>query len=165
MITVRHERAEDQIGIQEVDTAATATLRRTYLPNQRALTDKARISIHLRRLVAIIEGRIVGTVQYCVENEAVRVIGLGVHPEFRRRGVARSMIQSIEEIGAKGEVSWLYLHTIKETGNVETFKRLGFTVISEQEDEFSESVRFEKLTGVEMAKRISLQIVHTANVI
>jgi len=155
MITVRPEKEDDQSGIQETDAAATATLRLIYRPNQRALANKARISTRLQRLVAVIDGRIVGTVQYHVEKQAVNVIGLGVHKDFRRRGVARSLIQSLTEIGRREKAIRLQLHTVKQTGNVEIFERLRFSGIAERKDDFSESDRFDKLIDVEMIKKLT----------
>jgi ribosomal protein S18 acetylase RimI-like enzyme len=154
MITIRPDRPEDQPDIQAVEAAATATLRQTYRPNQRALANKARLGRQLRRIVAIVEGHVIGTVQYYMENRSVRVIGLGVHPDFRRRGVARALLGFLEEIGKKEGATHLHLYTVKQTGNVEVFEHLGFTVIAEREDEYSESNRYQKLIDVEMEKRL-----------
>jgi ribosomal protein S18 acetylase RimI-like enzyme len=154
MIVVRPEGPDDGPGIQAVDAAATATLRQTYRPNQRALANRARLTAHLSRLVATVDDRVVGTVQYYVEHESVSIIGLGVHPGFRRRGIASELILSLEEIGRREGGMRLHLHTVKETGNVEVFRHLGFIVIAEHEDEFSESDTYERLTDVEMEKRL-----------
>lgn len=154
MVTVRPDKPSDQPDIQAVDAAATATLRQTYRPNQRALINKVRLDTHLRRIVATIEDRVVGTVRYSVDNQSVRVIGLGIHPDFRRQGIARELLRSLEEIGKGERAIRLHLHTVKQTGNVDVFKRLGFTVIAEREDEFAESDRYQKLIDVEMEKQI-----------
>lgn len=155
MIIVRPENIDDQLGIQAVDAAAAATLRPIYRPNPKALVNKAQVRAHLHRLVAIIDGHVVGTVQYQVADQSVRIMGLGVHPDFRRRGVARHLLQFLKEIGKQEKATRLQLHTIQQTGNVEVFKRLGFTVIAEGEDEFAESDRFEKLIDVEMEMQLS----------
>lgn len=150
MITVRPERVEDQTEIQNVRASATATLRQIYRPNQRAIENKTRISTRLQKLVAIIDGRVVGTVQYYLESQSVWLIGIGVHTEYRQKGVARSLICHLEKIGLREKATQLKLHTVKETGNVDIFRRLGFTVVAEREDDFFESDRFDKLTDVEM---------------
>lgn len=85
MITVRQEELEDQEGIETVRAAATAKHRETYRPGQEALVNKARIRVSLKRLVAVDNGLVVGTVQYSIENEFVRVIGLGVPPDRREK--------------------------------------------------------------------------------
>lgn len=154
MIIIRPASLDDQISIRAVEDAATATLRQVYRPNQRAFTNRAQAHIHLHRLVAISENRVVGTVRYHVADQAVNIIGLGVHADFRRRGVARCLLEFLVEIGRREKATRLRLHTIQQTGNVEVFKRLGFTVIAEREDEFAESDRFEKLIDVQMERQI-----------
>lgn len=155
MIIIRPASIDDQPGIQDVEAAATATLRQTYRPNKRALINKAQVRTQLHRLVAVSEGRVVGTVQYHIANQAVSIIGLGVHPDFRRHSVARRLLGFLAEIGRQEKATRLRLHTIQQTGNVAVFKRLGFTVIAEREDEFAESDRFEKLIDVEMERQLS----------
>lgn len=154
MITIRPERTDDLASIQEVDAAARASLREIYRPSREALINKSRMGPHLRRLVAIIDGRVVGTVQYHVDGHSLGVVGLGVHPDVRRRGAARSLVRWLREIALNERADRLHLYTVKETGNVEIFEGLGFTVISEREDEFSESDRFDKLIAVEMEMRL-----------
>ncbi|MEZ4598674.1 MAG: GNAT family N-acetyltransferase [Syntrophotaleaceae bacterium] len=154
MITVRPERVEDQAAIQGVRAAATATLRQIYRPKQRAIENKSRISPGLQRLVAVVDGQVVGTVQYYIENQSVCLVGLGVAADYRQKGVARSLIRHLENVGKREKAIQLKLHTVKETGNVDVFKRLGFTVVAEREDDFFESDRFDKLTDVELIMQI-----------
>ena len=73
MITVRQEELDAQEGIETVRAAATAKLRETYRPGQEALVNKDRISVSLKRLVAVANDLVVGTVQYYIENESVRI--------------------------------------------------------------------------------------------
>ncbi|HBA54271.1 GNAT family N-acetyltransferase [Syntrophorhabdus aromaticivorans] len=155
MITVRLEKDGDQVEIESVRAAATSTLRETYRPGQKALANRARISASFERLVALNDDIIIGTVQYRLENQSLRVIGLGVHTDHRRKGVARSLMSHLKEIAEREKTTALRLHTIKETGNVEVFTRLGFIVVAEQEDELMESDTFEKLTDVEMVMWLS----------
>lgn len=157
MITIRAEKPDDQPGIQEVDASATATLRRTYRPSQKAIANKARIRKQTQRLVAVINDRVVGSVEYHITDQSLGIMGLGVHQDFRLLGVARSLFCALEAIASKEGVARIQLYTVKETGNVDIFKRLGFMVASEQEDEFSESDGFSKLTGVEMVMQLPFQ--------
>lgn len=150
MITVRPERVEDQEEIKNVRDAATATLRQTYRPNQKAIENKARIGATLKRLVAIDDGRVVGTVQYYVENRSICLIGLGVHTDYRQKGIARILIRHLKKICIGEKATQLRLHTVKETGNVDVFRHLGFIVVAEREDDLFESAKFDKLTDVEM---------------
>jgi ribosomal protein S18 acetylase RimI-like enzyme len=48
----------------------------------------------------------------------------------------------------------LSLYTVRETGNVGIFERLGFKVIKEEEDLYDESDRYSALTEVYMEKKL-----------
>ena len=52
------------------------------------------------------------------------MVGLFVHEHHRRRGVARALLDAL---GPR-----LSLFTIRETGNVPIFERLGFAVVREE---------------------------------
>ena len=149
-IEVRPAVPEDRAGYLEVDAQAVATLRRTYRPNLAALEHRDSLKQLLERLVAVSEGRIVGTVQWYVQADCVRLLGLGVKPEWRRHGVARRLIAALSAIAVENGLSRLSLSTVRETGNVEIFVRLGFSVVSVGPDAYSESERFPSLTNVEM---------------
>jgi ribosomal protein S18 acetylase RimI-like enzyme len=152
MIQVRPSRPEDDVAIKEVDASATATLRETYRPNKRALANKAGIAANLQRLVATINGQVVGTVEWDIDGDSVRVVGLGVHSDFRRQGVARQLLSSLEDIGRELGATRLHLHAVRQTGNVDVFTRLGFRIVAEQDDLFSESDRYPILTDIEMER-------------
>ncbi len=155
MITVRSEMNKDKAEIQNVINSAVATLRQTYRPTQKAIEKKFLNNQGYQRLVAIIDDRIVGTVQYFSDNHCISVIGLDVHTNYRKKGVARRLISHIKEIGIKEKALLLKLHTIKETGNVKIFKNLGFTVASERIETLFESDKFDTLTDVEMIMELS----------
>jgi len=150
VIVVRNATSADAEALAAVDVSATATLRETYRPNDRALTSRAKLAGRLTRLVAELDGRVVGTVQYSVDGNSLRIIGLGVHSDARRRGVARAIMDKLREIAVDLGVSQLLAHTVRQTGNVPIFEKLGFEVVSESEDEYSESTTHDMLTDVEM---------------
>lgn len=154
MIAVRSERHKDKVEIQNVMDSAVATLRDIYRPTERAMSSKIQIALSCQRLVATTDDRVVGAVQYCLDTQCIKIIGLDVHKDYRQKGVARSLIHQIKKIGIKKKLFLLKLHTIKETGNVGVFKRLGFKVLSERVDDLFESDKFEKLTDVKMIMEI-----------
>jgi acetolactate synthase regulatory subunit len=43
---------------------------------------------------------------------------------------------------------------VKETGNVDMFRHLGFRVVAEEDDDLLVSDKFEKLIDVEMVKQL-----------
>ncbi len=98
--------------------------------------------------------RVVGTVQYYFTGNCVAFLGLGVHPEFRRHGVARALVQELERIGETTGATALTLYTIRETGNLTIFESLGFSVESEQPTSLFESTSLGALTEVLMKKHL-----------
>ena len=153
-IEVRPAEPGDAAAVQTVDALAIATLRETYRPNRAALENRARLAARMDRLVATCDGHVVGTVQWYVEGDSIGVVALGVHPQFRRRGVARQLLAYLESIAKEHGATQLRLHTVRETGNVEVFLRLGYRTVTECEDEFSESDSYPTLTDVRMAKDV-----------
>jgi ribosomal protein S18 acetylase RimI-like enzyme len=154
-IVVRPADPEDAASIKALNALSMATLRKIYRPNKAALDNKSLLAACLNRLVATSEGQIVVTVQWYKEDELLRVMGLGVHPDFRRWGVARELVASLCLIGQEQGATRLRLYTVKETGNVGLFARLGFLVLSEREDQFSESDHYSMLTEVEMERPLT----------
>jgi GNAT superfamily N-acetyltransferase len=114
-VIVREAETGDELAA--VTASAIATLRHTYRPTAAAIA-RARPS---RRLVAVARGEIVGTLEY----DGGHVVGLFVHADHRRRGVARALLAAL----GPRELS---LFTIRETGNVPIFVRLGFAVVREE---------------------------------
>ncbi len=153
-ITVREATEVDRDSIAVVTESALAALRRIYRPNQRAIAHKRKIAESLTQLVALVGERIVGTVQYKVESDRLHFLSLSVHADFRRQGVARTLVASLARIGAALGARRLTLHTIKQTGNSETFEKLGFRVVSEERAIHFESDVFDRLTEVYMERLI-----------
>lgn len=152
MIVVRKATPSDSEGIADVDRSSTATLRETYRPNQAALANRPRASTKRIRLVARLDNRVVGIAQYYWKEDLLHVMDLGVHIDFRRQGVAKALFAYLEDIGRAHGARCLSLHTVKETGNVEIFRKLGFKPISEQRSELFESDQYASLTDVYMEK-------------
>jgi len=147
-LTVREAKAEDDQAIREVSGAATRELRKVYEASA-SLGDQPRIALS-GRLVAEIEDGIVGTVGYRFDNDRLHIIGLMVHPDHRRQGIARRLIESLLQIARADGAGSLSLFTVRETGNVAVFEGLGFKVISECEAVDLESVSGAALTEAYM---------------
>jgi len=83
-------------------------------------------------LVAEIGGVIIGTLQHAQHQEHVHIIGLAVHPEFQRRGVARALVREVVARAPTLDRDVVVVDTIRETGNVAVFERMGFRTYSEE---------------------------------
>ena len=91
MMTIRVAVPEDAEAVTEVSDLAIAILRKTYRPKKATLINKPQESSLRIGWVALMHGRVVGTVQYAVEEDCIHLIGLLVHPHFQRQGVARTL--------------------------------------------------------------------------
>lgn len=155
ILTVRESVPGDEREVAEVDRLATADLRTVYRPTAEAQRARSVMDTHLQRLVAVLDGRVVGTVQYHVVGERLSFLALGVHPAFRRRGVARALVQQLERIGSDSGCSAVTLYTVRETGNVSIFERMGFRVESEEPTRLFESRSHRTLSEVMMRKTLA----------
>ena len=152
---VRMARPEDQEAVRRVSDEAFATVRPVYRPNPAAHSNLSAIAPALERLIAEEDGHVVGTARFGVFDDCLRVIGLGVPPPFRRRGVARALIEQLARLAKDKGCRALALYTVTRTGNVSIFARLGFHVVSEQPDAYSISVDGEPLTEAYMERSVA----------
>ena len=153
-IVVKGASITNREDIDAVVKSGVQTLRKTYRPNQKALLNKSKIIENLQRLVALIDDKIVGTVQYYEKINCLSILGLYVHSEYRRIGVAGRLVDSIESIAIKKEFHKIALYTVKETGNDVIFGKFGFSIIAEEPDEYSEGYNDNTVTSIYMEKKI-----------
>jgi ribosomal protein S18 acetylase RimI-like enzyme len=146
MIVVRSAHSGDGEAAQRVFDAAFASVRRIYRPNPEMIAQVETVVPPLERLVAEHDGELVGTVRFRVDGDRLRMIGLSVAPASQRRGIARALVERLSEIAIERSCQALALFTIKQTGNVAVFERLGFEVVSEEPDTWSISVDGSELT-------------------
>ena len=153
-MTLREMMDEDADSVREVNGSAVATLREVYRPSQAALFRKAKREKLQTNLVCVSEGKIVATVAYEKDNDTLHVLGPMVLPAYRRKGIARFIMDHLAEIGRQSGVRAISLHTIKQTGNVELFSRLGFSAVRESPGQWAESVSGEELVDVYMERNL-----------
>ena len=127
MIVVRPAQRGDEPAIAEVSTSALATLREVYRPTPAAISRKHALAL-LPRLVAVVEEQLVGTVEYVLGEERLHLMGLFVAASHRQIGVARALVEELAKLADNRPLS---LNTIRETGNVPIFERLGFAIVRE----------------------------------
>ncbi|MDY0036595.1 MAG: GNAT family N-acetyltransferase [Zoogloea oleivorans] len=120
---VRKAQDCDSSGIRILIAAATQELRRVYKPRPVASQPAPE---EAESLVAVVGDRIVGIVEYVTREASIYVRGLAVHPEYRRKGVARALLSEVAQVARQSNRATLTLSTIQETGNPAIFERLGF---------------------------------------
>ena len=163
-ILIREYCDSDRVEADEVTEKAFESLRQIYRPTREAIEMKRRrppaprlIAIHTKQLDENLQnaGMIVGSVEYEVLDDQLSMMALAVHPEWRRRGIARLLIAKLREIGRDRGVSRVTLWTILETGNVPIFEQLGFRVVQVEKADLFESDQFEELEEAFMELLIS----------
>jgi predicted GNAT family acetyltransferase len=145
---------EDAESVREVNAASVATLRKVYRPSQAALTRKSKRKKLRTSLVCVSQGKIVATVDYEKDDDTLHVMGPMVLPAYRRKGIARFIMDHLAEIAMQSGKRALSLNTIKQTGNVEIFTKLGFCPHRESPSEWTESVSGEDLVDVYMEREL-----------
>ncbi|TWU09010.1 putative acetyltransferase [Symmachiella macrocystis] len=128
--TIRDANDRDAVAVADIVDTAFQPLRSIYQPTRRTIERQA---VHRKkgpRLIGEADGRMVGTVQYDVHPDRLHAIGLAIHPDYQRMGLARLLLQSIEDRARMASRPLVVLNTIQETGNVPIFEKLGFQVVS-----------------------------------
>jgi len=123
-LEVRQARDGDGPQLRSLFALATEELRRVYRPRTSGARPAAAEAAD--SLVALSEGRVVGVVEYVAREASFYIRGLAVHPDFRRRGVARTLLAHAGRLAMAAGRDMLTLSTIQETGNTSLFARVGF---------------------------------------
>ena len=151
-VVIRPATQDDQSGLRAVASAGTRSLRRVYRPTpERA---GRRSSQGRSWLVAVQESRVVGAGSYTPLRESLHIRDLAVLPAWRRRGIARQLVEHIWRIAVAEGLPRVTLDTIQATGNVAIFEHLGFAV--------TEEVRTEDFVGVAGSPMISVSMARSA---
>jgi ribosomal protein S18 acetylase RimI-like enzyme len=150
LLILRVANAEDEGAARQISLRAFRFLREIYRPTQSAIAEKDLSGQEYERLVAESGGQIVATVEYRLAPGSMHLRSLAVDPEFQRQGIARRLIDETVNIARERGLAIISLHTIRETGNVGFFERLGFHSVSEEIASWCESDRFEILHDTRM---------------
>lgn len=137
----------------EISQRAFARLREVYRPTAEHAARERESPADLDHVVAECDGRVVGTVRIRHDTDYWFVIGLAVDPAFQRQGIARAMLDWLYASACQSGHG-LALATIRETGNVAVFERLGFEVVKEEPATWCESDRFETLHDVYLVREV-----------
>jgi GNAT superfamily N-acetyltransferase len=133
MVQVRLAMGKDAAEVSALTEGVFAALRAIYVP-QPASGRAERLGGEWMGVVAEDEGGIIRTVQFQERTDALHVKGLAVRADWRRRGVARGLVTFVAEEARRRGLGRVTLYTVKQTGNVGVFERLGFWVVREEAD-------------------------------
>ncbi len=125
----------DTEPVNLIVAACTRELRMIYAPRPN-LVNVFQSQVHPVRIVAVdADNMIIGVAEYMGRDSALYVQGIAVAPKHRRRGVATGLLAHCASLAVHAGLPALEIATIKETGNVGIFNRLGFVVIDERVSE------------------------------
>ena len=133
MIHVRAGLPGDADAVTRTMLACTRDLRAVYVPITAVQCTLDGAGPTGSRLVAVDPvGTVVGVGEFVVRGaSAVYVQGLAVASANRRQGVAAALLEHVAAYARKSGIPMLEVATIKETGNLDVFWRLGFRVVAE----------------------------------
>ncbi len=133
MIIIRNFIATDTESVQLIYTACTRELREVYAPKPNPKDQLLNgIGTNLRIVALDDSGNVIGVTEYIPQSLFLYVQGIAVAQTHRRRRVASALIEYTAKLAVELGLPALSLTTIKETGNVEVFKKLGFIEIEER---------------------------------
>ena len=151
MWLIRPATTEDDFAADQVAQRSFSAMRQIYRPKE---VLAVRINAPLARLVAVMQGSIVGTVSYETESDRLHLRSLAVDAAYRRRGVARALVERLSDLASDAQLRALSLYTIRQTGNVPMFERLGFHFVREESADWAASACGEDLSEVYMEKGV-----------
>lgn len=153
-ILIREATSADTAEVTAVLEAAFTPLRAIYRPTAETLAHQTNHRWEETRLVAELAGHVVATVQYDQHETHLHVLGLAVHPDFQRRGIAGCLLDRIAAVASQLGLQTVVMETIRETGNVPVFEKLGFHIVQENIAAWCVSETHEQLYFVTMKRTV-----------
>ncbi len=153
-IVVREARLDESESVADLVDAAFAEHRSIYLPFGEAAARQSERAEEGSRLVALLDGVIVGTVQVAEHRRHVHLLGLAVYPECRGCGIALHLVDRAAAIALKLGHDVVVVDTIRETGNVSFFENMGFRVVEEGVATWCESDDYPVVHEVKMERAL-----------
>ena len=150
-ITVAPALPEDIAPAKAIAKAAFSELRSVYSPTQAAIANQPKSTAYV---VAKIGQTVVGTLQYFDEGDRIYVFDVAVDMQYRRQGIARNLIDFVSDIACTLAHGIVATRTIKETGNLEVFEKLGFSVVKEETAKWCVSDRYPTLHDVYLERQV-----------
>jgi len=144
--------AEDIAPAKAIAKAAFSELRSVYSPTQTAIANQPKSTAYI---VVKMGQTVVGTSQYFDEGDRIYLFDVAVDASYRRQGIARRLIDFVSDIARSLGYKIVSARTIRETGNVEIFERLGFRVVKEEIAKWCVSDRYQILHDAYLERHVT----------
>ncbi len=152
MVNISVATAEEIAPAKAIATAAFSELRSVYSPTKTAIVNQPKSTAYV---VAKAGQTVVGTLQYFDEGNRIYVFDVAVDAHYRRQGVARQLVDFVSDTARTLGHKIVSARTIRETGNVEIFERLGFRVVKEETAKWCVSDRYPTLHDAYLERQVA----------
>jgi ribosomal-protein-alanine N-acetyltransferase len=89
--------------------------------------------------VYVADGKIVGYIITCIEGNAAHVISIATDPQYRRRGVGKSLLCTALSLLAKGEVQEVFLEVrVTNEAALSLYRAAGFELVETLKNYYSD---------------------------
>jgi N-acetylglutamate synthase-like GNAT family acetyltransferase len=149
--SIRVATSDDEPAAACLERRVFEDLRQIYKPKVSAAQAT---SPGIRVIAESADRRIIGTVRYEIDGDMIRLRGLAVEGRHRRAGIGRALVCHCRNVATSAGIDVLSLYTIKETGNVGFFERLGFQAVSEERAAWAIGPAGESVSEVRMELRV-----------
>ncbi len=138
----------DDRQVRMLSNCCFSELRKIYKPTQKAENHKQRSDSKWTTFEYYSDVDLQGCLKASLVKQELKIQGLAVKKEARRQGIARRLIEYDRLLYPSAE--YLSLWCVQQTGNVEVFERIGFTIVESFESDFFELVDGSNATEVKM---------------
>ena len=131
-LVIKRVQSYDNKALEKIHESMKKTLRKIYVPIETNKTNCINNIFEDEIIIAEVNDVAVGTVRIKVVNDRLHLIGLGVIEDFRNLGIGKAIIQYSKKLASEKNLKYLSLYTIKETGNIDLFKKFGFKLVHQE---------------------------------
>ncbi|MBE3766486.1 GNAT family N-acetyltransferase [Vibrio parahaemolyticus] len=134
-------------SLLSLSNTSFSELRKIYRPTSEAQRNQASSTNEWTCLGYYLNHHLVGIIKVKLSGKTLNLSTLVVMPEYRKKGVARSLILEAERMSNAGLLS---VWCVEQTGNVEIFEALGFKVAERIESDIFELADSSNVKAIEV---------------
>ena len=135
-------------SLLSLSNTSFSELRKIYRPTSEAQRNQASSTDEWTCLGYYLGHQLVGFIKVKLSCKTLNLSTLAVMPEYRKKGVARSLILEAERMFSNAGL--LSVWCVEQTGNVEIFEALGFKVAERIESDIFELADSSNVKAIEV---------------
>lgn len=134
-------------SLLSLSNTSFSELRKIYRPTSEPQRNQVSSKNEWTCLGYYLNHQLVGIIKVKLSGKTLNLSTLAVMPEYRKKGVARSLILEAERMSNAGLLS---VWCVEQTGNVEIFEALGFKVAERIESDIFELADSSNVKAIEV---------------